>query len=144
LLVNLTEQLMTTNSYLLLADAVLLSHALIVAFVILGLIATLIGGALKWQWVKNPWFRLSHLICIGVVVTQAWAGVVCTLTTLEMWLRSHAGQQVYSGSFISHWLSSLLYYDFPAWVFTVTYSAFGALVLASWLWVKPRSIKRRV
>jgi hypothetical protein len=135
------EPLMTTDSYLLLADAVLLSHTLIVAFVTLGLVATLIGGALKWQWVKNLWFRLSHLICIGVVVIQAWAGVVCPLTTLEMWLRSQAGQQIYSDSFISHWLNSLLYYDFPAWVFTVAYSSFGALVIASWFWVKPRSLK---
>lgn len=138
------EQLMTTSSYLFLADTVLLAHSFIVAFVILGLIATLIGGALKWRWVTNPWFRLSHLICIGVVVMQAWAGVVCPLTTLEMWLRSQAGGQVYSGSFISHWLSSFLYYDFPLWVFTIAYSTFGALVLASWLWVKPRSIKSDV
>lgn len=135
---------MTTSSYLFLADTVLLAHWFIVAFVILGLIATLIGGALKWRWVTNPWFRLSHLICIGVVVMQAWAGVVCPLTTLEMWLRSQAGGEVYGGSFISHWLSSFLYYDFPLWVFTIAYSTFGALVLASWLWVKPRSIKSHV
>ncbi|MBL4672880.1 MAG: DUF2784 domain-containing protein [Arenicella sp.] len=129
---------------LLLADVVLLTHAFILAFVIFGLITTLIGGALKWQWIKNPWFRLSHLICIWIVVMQAWAGVVCPLTTLEMWFRSQAGQQVYSGSFISHWLSRRLYYNFPAWVFTFAYTTFGALVLVSWLWVRPRSIKSHV
>ncbi|MGK0374122.1 MAG: hypothetical protein ACJA2E_000590 [Arenicella sp.] len=131
---------MNTQSYLILADAVLLIHVLVVVFVILGLLTTLVGGAMKWRWVTNPWFRLSHLICIGVVVTQAWAGVACPLTRLEMWLRSQAGQQVYSGSFISHWLSSILYYDLPAWVFTLAYTSFGGLVLVSWLWVKPRSI----
>jgi hypothetical protein len=134
---------MNTQSYLILADAVLLIHVLVVVFVILGLLATLVGGAMKWLWVTNPWFRLSHLICIGVVVTQAWAGVACPLTRLEMWLRSQAGQQVYSGSFISHWLSSILYYDLPAWVFTLAYTSFGGLVLVSWLWVKPRSILSR-
>jgi hypothetical protein len=131
---------MNTQSYLILADAVLLIHVLVVVFVILGLLTTLVGGAMKWRWVTNPWFRLSHLICIGVVVTQAWAGVACPLTRLEMWLRTQAGQQVYSGSFISHWLSSILYYDLPAWVFTLAYTSFGGLVLVSWLWVKPRSI----
>jgi hypothetical protein len=134
---------MNTQSYLILADAVLLIHVLVVVFVILGLLTTLVGGAMKWRWVTNPWFRLSHLICIGVVVTQAWAGVACPLTRLEMWLRSQAGQQVYSGSFISHWLSSILYYDLPAWVFTLAYTSFGGLVLVSWLWVKPRSILSR-
>jgi hypothetical protein len=132
-----------TNTYLLLADAVLLTHVLVVVFMILGLLATLIGGVMKWQWVTNPWFRLSHLICIGVVVMLAWAGVLCPLTTLEIWLRWQAGQPVYSGSFISHWLSSILYYDLPAWVFTVAYSSFGGLVLVCWLWVKPRSLLNR-
>lgn len=134
---------MSNESYLLLADLVLFTHVLIVAFVVLGLVITLLGGTMKWAWVRNPWFRLSHSCCIGVVVLQAWAGVVCPLTTLEMWLRSQAGAQVYSGSFIAHWLDSILFYDFPNWVFTLAYSSFGALVLLSWLGVKPRPLLNR-
>ncbi len=135
---------MSTTSYLLMADLVLLLHVLIVAFVIFGLLITLLGGVLGWSWVRNPWFRLSHLACIGIVVMQAWAGIICPLTTLEMWLRSQAGDQVYSGSFIAHWLNSILYYDLPSWVFTVAYSSFGSLVLLSWYWVRPRQIVRSV
>ena len=131
---------MTDTNYLLLADLVLFTHVLVVMFVVLGLIMILLGGTLKWQWVRNPWFRLTHLACIAVVVMQAWAGVVCPLTTLEMWLRTQAGAQVYSGSFIAHWLDNILYYDLPNWVFTLVYSSFGALVLASWFGVKPRRL----
>lgn len=110
---------------------------MIVAFVVLGLLVILLGGALGWQWVRNRWFRLAHLVCIGIVMAQAWAGLVCPLTTLEMWLRQQAGAVVYTGSFITHWMGELLYYNFPTWFFTLIYTAFAALVVASWFWVRP-------
>jgi len=135
---------MSPKTYLFFADSVLFIHVLVVAFVVLGLVVTLIGGVAKWAWVRNPWFRLTHLACIGTVVMQAWVGVVCPLTTLEMWLRSQAGDKVYSGSFIAHWLDNILYYDLPVWVFTFAYSSFGALVLLSWVWVKPHSFIRKL
>ncbi len=120
------------------ADAILLLHVLFVAFVVAGLILILTGRALSWYWVRNPWFRVSHLVAICVVVAQSWFGVTCPLTIWEMSLRLRAGDAVYSGSFISHWLDTLLYYQAPAWVFVVSYSTFGALVVASWFWIRPR------
>jgi len=36
-------------------------------------------------------------------------------------------------------LESVLYYQAPSWVFVVCYTAFGALVVVSWVWVRPRS-----
>ncbi len=122
----------------LLADAVLTLHAGLVLFVVLGLGLILLGGGRGWRWVRNRWFRLAHLAAITVVVAQAWLGVICPLTTLEIWLRRRAGQGAYDGSFIEHWLQELLYYQAPAWVFIVLYTAFGSLVLASWWWVPPR------
>ena len=123
----------------LLADLVLLLHAVFVVFVIAGLVLVLLGAWRGWVWVRNPWFRLAHLLAIGVVVAQAWLGVLCPLTTLEMTLRDRAGEAVYPGSFIAHWLESLLYYRAPTWVFTLCYTVFGLLVIASWYAVRPRS-----
>jgi hypothetical protein len=120
------------------ADVVLLLHVLFVAFVILGLVLIFVGRSLGWNWVRNPWFRLIHLIAIAVVVLQSWLRVICPLTTLEMELRSRAGDGVYPGSFIAHWLETILYYQAPPWVFMVCYTAFGAMVAASWFWVRPR------
>jgi hypothetical protein len=120
------------------ADAILLLHVLFVAFVIMGLSLIIIGKFLNWSWVRNPWFRIAHLAAIGVVVLQSWLGVNCPLTTWEMAFRSGAGETVYFGSFISHWIGIFLYYQAPEWVFVVCYSAFGALVAASWFWVPPR------
>ena len=130
----------STVFYLIAADTILFTHVLFVAFVIFGLILIFAGKLLSWSWVRNPWFRLAHLIGIVVVVLQAWLGVICPLTTWEMALRSKAGDAVYSGSFIAHWLETLLYYQAPAWVFVVCYSAFGSLVVLSWFWVRPRPI----
>ena len=125
-------------TYLLAADAILLVHALFVMFVVIGLLLILAGKPLGWSWVRNPWFRAAHLAAIGVVILQSWLGVICPLTSWEMALRAKAGDAVYSGSFIAHWLEAVLYYRAPAWVFTLVYTAFGALVLVSWFWVRPR------
>ncbi|MEP5763221.1 MAG: DUF2784 domain-containing protein [Halieaceae bacterium] len=127
-----------SRTFLILADAVLLLHALFVAFVLLGLVLVIVGRLLVWDWVRNPWFRATHLAAIGLVVLQSWLGALCPLTTLEMSLRSRAQDAVYPGSFIAHWLEVMLYYQAPAWVFATCYTAFGAAVLASWFWVKPR------
>ena len=129
---------MTTQGYLLIADVLLITHVLFVAFVIGGLLAVVAGGLLSWSWVRNPWFRLAHLLSIAVVVVQSWAGVICPLTTWEMAVREQAHGATYAGSFISHWLDKLLYYQLPEWIFVVAYSAFGALVLLTWNCVRPR------
>ena len=124
--------------YLLAADAVLLLHVLFVAFVIAGLLLILAGRLLSWDWVRNWWFRVIHLGAIGVVVLQAWLGVICPLTRLEMYLRDKAGDTTYAGSFVSHWLEAILYYRAPAWVFAVAYTLFAIVVVMSWVWVRPR------
>ena len=129
--------------FLLAADAVLLLHVLFVAFVVAGLVLVLVGKIRAWFWVRNPWFRLAHLIAIGVVVLQSWLEVICPLTTMEMALRARAGDTVYSESFISYWLGTILYYQAPAWAFVASYTVFGATVVASWFLVPPRPFTRR-
>lgn len=126
----------------LLADLVLVLHVLFVAFVVVGLVVILIGGVLKWSWVRNRRFRWLHLGAIGVVVAQAWLGVVCPLTNIEMRLREASDGTSYEGGFIAYWLGRLLYFDAPAWVFTFAYTAFGAAVALAWLLVRPRSRRR--
>ena len=123
---------------LLLADALLVTHVLFVLFVVFGLVLILAGKLAAWSWVRNPWFRLSHLVAIGIVTVQSWVGVICPLTTWEMALRARAGDATYPGSFIAHWLETILYYEAPAWVFTTCYTVFATAVVISWIWVRPR------
>ncbi|MDX1439790.1 MAG: DUF2784 domain-containing protein [Rubricoccaceae bacterium] len=129
------------NIFLIAADAILFVHVAFVAFVVLGLVFILIGGLRSWGWVRSPWFRYPHLLGIAIVVLQSWFGTICPLTTWEMALREKAGDAVYSGSFVAHWLESILYYDAPEWVFIVAYTLFGALVVVSWFWVRPRRLR---
>ena len=120
-----------------LADVVLFLHVLFVAFVVVGLLLIVVGGVARWRWVRNLNFRIAHLAAIGIVVLQAWVGVICPLTSLEVSLRQRAGGDVYSGSFIGHWLERLLYFEAPPWVFTVCYTVFGAVVALTWVLVRP-------
>jgi len=131
------------TGYLLAADLLLFTHTLFVAFVIFGLLFVFAGKLLSWNWVRNRWFRLLHLIAIGVVVLQSWLGIICPLTTWEMALREKAGDAVYPGTFISHWIETILYFSAPAWVFVLCYSAFGLLVVVAWFWVRPHEFRRK-
>jgi hypothetical protein len=126
----------------LLADAVLIVHIAIVVFVIGGLVLVLVGNWRKWRWVNALWFRLVHLATIALVAAEAWLGIVCPLTTLEMWFRSKAMAATYEGSFIEHWLASLLFWQAPPWVFTAAYSVFALAVAAAW-WYSPPKLRLR-
>jgi len=129
------------DPWLIASDTVLVAHGLFVLFVVAGLALILVGGALGWRWVRDPWFRFAHLAAIGVVVLQSWLGIVCPLTSLEMALRARAGAATYAGSFVSHHVEALLYYRAPPWVFILVYTVFGAAVVASWFAVRPRAFR---
>jgi len=124
--------------YQVLADLVLVLHAGVVLFVVGGLVCVLVGNARDWHWVNAFGFRVAHLLAIVVVALQAWAGVVCPLTTLESWLRVQGGSAGYATSFIGHWVQQLLFYQAPTWVFTLVYSVFGAVVAATWWYFPPK------
>lgn len=120
--------------YRFLADAILVVHVAFIAFVVVGLLLILLGGALKWAWVKNRWFRTAHLAAIGIVVAQAWLGVACPLTVWESNLRRLGGQAGYTNGFIADWLHRLIFFQAEPWVFLFAYTIFALLVLAvTWL-----------
>ena len=128
--------------YLIAADLILILHVLFVAFIVIGLFLILLGKYRGWSWIRDPWFRSAHVAAIAVVALQSWLGVLCPLTILEKELRLRAGEGVYAGSFISHILETILYYRAPPWIFGVSYTIFVVIVVASWLWVRPRSFKK--
>jgi hypothetical protein len=123
----------------LLADALLLLHVGVVLFVVGGQLLVLVGGPLGWGWVRRRSFRFTHLALMGFIVLQTWLGQLCPLTVWEQNLRRAAGQQAYGESFIEYWLSRLIFFEAPWWVFVAAYTGFFALVLASWWRWPPRS-----
>ena len=124
----------------LLADGELFVHVGFVAFVVAGLVAVWIGHAFGWRWVDRMAFRVLHALAIAFVVAEAWLGVACPLTVLEYALRRRAGdvRLAEGDAFVAGWLARLLYWDAPAWVFTLAYSLFGLAVLATLLRFPPR------
>jgi hypothetical protein len=76
-----------------LANAVLVLHVAVAAFVVVGLVLAIAGNLRGWSWVNNIWFRVAHLAAIFVVAAEAWLGLVCPLTTLEMWLARRAASR---------------------------------------------------
>jgi hypothetical protein len=128
--------------YTILADAVVVVHAAYVAFVVGGLFAILIGGAIGWLWTRNFAFRAVHLAAIALVCIESIVGVMCPLTSLEDWIRRRGGSARYPDDFIGYWAHRLIFYDFPPWIFTVAYIAFAVLVAITFILLPPLQSKR--
>ncbi|HUL91217.1 MAG TPA: DUF2784 domain-containing protein [Burkholderiales bacterium] len=116
------------------ADAILVVHALFVLFVVGGLVLILLGARSR-AWVRNRTFRALHLAAIAFVTAEALLGITCPLTMWEDVFRGGGGER----SFIGRWVARLLYYDFPEWVFATAYCAFALAVLWAWRAIPPRA-----
>jgi len=120
------------------ADLIVSIHFVIVAFNIGGMFVIILGGFLRWRFVRNFWFRAIHLAMILIVVFEALFGITCPLTDLEYDLRIAAGQYNASGeSFIARLIHLIIFYDFSQIVFTFVYCVFGLAVLAAWRFFPP-------
>jgi Protein of Unknown function (DUF2784) len=117
------------------ADALLVLHFAIVAFIVGGLLLTWAGAWRGWRWVRNPWFRYAHLGAILFVALEALIGMMCPLTLWEDALRGGARPD----SFIGRWVQRLLYYRAPEWVFTALYVAWAAATLLTLRLLPPRA-----
>jgi Protein of Unknown function (DUF2784) len=133
--------------YNILADALVAVHLAYMAYVILGQAAILIGWLLHWRWIRNPWFRVSHLAMISIVAAEAVVGFECPLTTWERNLRYDLGQlnrndpdaDVENASFIAKLLRKILFpdADFVPYL-KPCYYTFASMVLATVFLVPPR------
>ena len=120
------------------ADLIVSIHFVYVIFVIGGLFVIILGGILRWRFIKNFWFRAIHLAMILLVVFEALFGISCPLTDWEYELRIAAGQQNATDmAFVTRLIHQLIFYEFPQIVFTIAYCLFGAAVLATWWFIPP-------
>lgn len=86
-------------TWAILADAVLVLHALFIAWVVA-------GGLAAWRRPAVAWL---HLPAVAWGVWIEFSGGLCPLTPLEVRWRHAAGQAGYSGSFIDHYLTAWIY-----------------------------------
>lgn len=114
-----------------------------VLFAVGGELIILWGAAFRWKGIRNPLFRISHLVAVALVAVEAAMAISCPLTLWEYGLRQAAGQEVEKDlSFIARVVRLIVFYDFPSWVFTVLHIAFGLLVLFTYILIPPRFQKR--
>lgn len=124
--------------YRLVADLIVLFHLAYVTFVVGGLLLILVGIWRQWRWVRNFWFRIAHLLAIGIVVAESLVGVVCPLTEWEARFRVLGGGKGEAGSFVGRLVHAVMFYDCPESVFTVGYCLFGLAVLGTLILAPPR------
>jgi hypothetical protein len=124
--------------YSVLADVIVGVHIAYVAFIVLGLLAIVVGIIRQWQWVRNSSFRLAHLVAITIVALEALLGIACPLTVWEDRLRVMAGEHATGNDFIGRCLHHVIFYQFAPGVFTLCYAGFALLVLATLVLAPPR------
>lgn len=117
-----------------LADALLVVHFLVAGFIVGGLILVWIGALAGWSWIRNPWFRYTHLAAIAIVAAEALLGQACPLTVWEDLLRGGLRPE----TFIGRWVQRLLYYRAPEWLFTLLYALWAGATLVTLRLVPPR------
>jgi hypothetical protein len=125
-----------------LADIVAIIHLGYVVFVILGFMFIVAGIFFRWRWIRTPWFRFPHLAAIIAVAIEAILGVNCPLTVLEFRLRCPTGPFQERVSFIGSLVDSVLFYDAPAWLFTVVYTGFTVAVIITFIIAPPERKSR--
>jgi hypothetical protein len=105
--------------YGLLADLVMLIHFAGIGFIVA-------GGLLVWRWPRLVWLHVPGLVW-GVTIISV--GFTCPLTPLEKYLRRLAGEPVYRGGFIDHYLEGVVY---PAELTWLVWSLVAVTVVAGY------------
>jgi len=127
-----------------LADAVLTVHFAWIFYVLIGQLLINVGMLLKWDWIRNFWFRFTHLSMMVLVAVEVLFAIDCPLTVWERQLRGLLPYETLrhgeSDSFIARWLGRLIFFELDggAWQFVVGYLTFTALVVWSFWKAPPR------
>ena len=120
--------------YRVLADLVLVTHFLFIAFVVA-------GGFAAVRWPRLAW---AHVPCFAWGALIEFAGWICPLTPLEVRLRIASGQAGYSGGFIERYLLPIIY---PGTLNREIQIWLGLSVLAlnavAYAWLLRRRLRRR-
>jgi cytochrome b subunit of formate dehydrogenase len=127
-----------------LADLLVFVHVLYVGYVVVGQLAIMVAAPFRWEWARNPWFRFSHLLAIGIVAYEALNDIRCPLTVWEEQLRALGGQDVNAGqSFMGRLFHGVLFYpDLPEIFFNTLHVAMFVLVVQGLVMYPPRLWRR--
>jgi hypothetical protein len=104
--------------------------------VLIAQVLVLAGWAMKWGWVTNFWFRLTHLLSIHLVASQRALNIHCPLTSWEWKLRYNDAYTVEQASPLARWCHQTLFSTSD--LLLAVYITFVLAVLLTWAFVPPR------
>lgn len=125
--------------YRILADLILVVHIGYVGYVIFGQVAIMIGWPLGWRWIRNPWFRVTHLLAILIVVFEVAIDYQCPLTVWERDLRGDAED---TKSFMARLHEALSFPPESEHYFNAICILLGSIILV-WMFVVPPRFRRK-
>ena len=115
------------------ATAIFWAHVAVIAFNVFGLIAIPLGARRAWRFVRIFWWRALHLGALALVALQA---------VLEQRfgkaIFSRAGESGSNEPMIQKWISRIIFWPFPLWVFAVLYVGVCIYTLLLWRLVPPQ------
>ena len=120
------------------ADLIAAAHIGYFIYVVGGCAAIVVGFTQRWGWIRNPWFRLSHLAAVYIVVFENVFNIACPLNTAEWRLRSTSQSALEASSGIGGVLDHLLFHTIPGHVLNVLYLALAIFLLVAIVLVPPR------
>jgi hypothetical protein len=126
----------------LLADLTVVVHLAYFLFVVAGFPLIWLGAWRRWGWVRDLRFRVGHLAAIALVALETVIGADCPLTVIEVRLRIQAGQSPGQEPFVARLVDSVLFHDWPDWVFNLLHLGFALVILATMLLIPPRLSRR--
>lgn len=120
---------MTRETYLALADAILIVHLLYIAWVIFGAIFTR----------GRPWLAGVHIATIIWGIITETTSAPCPLTTAENWCEARAGVPPLHGPFLLHCLDATVYPNVSLRLLVTI----AVLVCSFNLWIYVQRFRRR-
>jgi hypothetical protein len=121
--------------YRALADVVMVLHAALLVFFV-------VGGFLAWRWRRLIW---AHLFVAAWNLSIVLLDFGCPVTAAEKWLRRRGGEQPYADGFIQHYIAGTIY---PRANLAAELVGFAMLVVSydGLLWIRflPPTRRRRL
>ena len=115
------------------SEIVLLFHFCIFLFMILSFFFIPLGYYQKWEWVKNKYYRLIHLILMGIIFIETILGFMCPLTILENFLRNN----IEINNKITQIIHQIMYWDLSSYQFIILYLISLLYLVFLWFFFKP-------
>ena len=115
------------------SEIVLLFHFCIFLFILLSFFLIPFGYYQKWKWVKNKYYRLIHLVLMGIIFIETILGFMCPLTILENFLRN----DIEVDNNLTQIIHQIMYWNLPNYQFIILYILSFSYLIFLWFFFKP-------